>query len=246
MRCEIEPTHKQQREEKDSKQIPTQLLVAPDDIEAAVKQEMVHREVDARQQHKHDADALDIIGLEIADAGLMRAETTSGDGREGMAHRIELVHGSKVIEEGAKQGKCNINKPKQARGGPHGWGKLLHAQARGFSSKERYLLRAFGHRWEKSQSEHHHTQSAHPLHDAAPEQDAVRLLVDVVENGGTRGRKARHGLKESVGHIVDSAIHQERQHAEQGKQYPRQSHHHERITDLQATLFHRVANIVEQ
>ena len=111
VRGKIETAHKQQGENKDGQQIPTQLLVAPNHIEATREQEMVHGEVDARHQHENHTDALDIVGLEIADAGLMRAEATRGNGREGMAHGIELVHGTQVIEEGTQQRQCDVDDP---------------------------------------------------------------------------------------------------------------------------------------
>ena len=102
VRGKIETAHKQQGENKDGQQIPTQLLVAPNHIEATREQEMVHGEVDARHQHEDNTDTLDIVGMEIADAGLMRAEAARSNGREGMTHGIELVHGAKMIKESAQ------------------------------------------------------------------------------------------------------------------------------------------------
>ena len=74
----------------------------------------------------------------------------------------------------------------------------------------------------------------------------MRLSVDIIEDGGSRGGKARHGLKKGIRDIVDSAIHEEGQHPEKREQYPRQSHHEEGITNLQGAILVHLADAVEQ
>ena len=114
MRGEIETGHENQRETKDGNQVPTQFLVAPNHIETLVEQKMIHREVDARQQHEQDAHIFDITRLEITDARLMRAETARGDGRHGVANGIKGVHRSKAVGNGAKQCQDDVNNPKES------------------------------------------------------------------------------------------------------------------------------------
>ena len=70
--------------------------------------------------------------------------------------------------------------------------------------------------------EAHDTQSANPVRQRAPEKDGVRLRVDVVHDGGSRGGEARHGFEERLGNVVHAPADVERQHPEQGEQYPRQ------------------------
>ena len=219
-RGKIETKQEQHREEEYRQQVPTQLFVSLDHVETTIEEEMIHGEIDARQQHEQHANKLYVVGAEISDACLMCAETASGNGGHGMTDGVEPVHRSHSIGDGTKHSQRNVDDPQQARGGAHGRSQLLHTQAWRLGSEERGLLGAFGHRRQECQGEHHDAQTSHPLGDATPEQDAVWLLVDVVEDGGTRRREARHGLKEGIGDVVDRAIHQERQHTEDGEQHP--------------------------
>ena len=98
----IKTTQKQQSESHNGHQIPAQLLVAPNHIETTIEQEMIHREVDARKQHEQHADVLDIVGMIKPNAGLVGTETARGDGRKGMAHSIELVHGPYIVHDGTQ------------------------------------------------------------------------------------------------------------------------------------------------
>ena len=57
------------------------------------------------------------------------------------------------------------------------------------------------------------TQSAYPLRDGPLEQNPPAATLHVTDDSGTRGREARHGLKEALAHIERSRAKKIGQHA---------------------------------
>ena len=116
--------------------------------------------------------------------------------------------------------------------------EFLNAQAWGLGGEKVGSFGTFGYRWDKGQGEHHDAQAAQPLHDGAPKQDAVGLLIHVLQDGGAGGGESRDGLEECVGDVADGATQQERQHSEGGEQNPRKRDDHKGVVVVEACPAH--------
>ena len=70
----------------------------------------------------------------------------------------------------------------------------------------------------------------------APEVDAMREGIDVVEHRGPRSGESGHGLEECTAHATFRAAQQERQHAHHGEQDPCGAHYQEALAPPHAVL----------
>ena len=113
----------------------------------------------------------------------------------------------------------------------------MHLRAYGASSLSSEDLHSTTYqRRQHGNGEEDDTQSAYPLHERAPEQDAVGQPLDIVDDGDTGGGEPRHGLEESISHREDAAMEDEGKHAEETEDNPGEGDDDVGITTIQRVL----------
>ena len=72
--------------------------------------------------------------------------------------------------------------------------------------------------------EEHDAETAYPLYQRAPEQNAVRQDADIVNDGGAGGGKSGHCLEEGVRERGQIASNDEGHRSHKGEHHPRERH----------------------
>ena len=149
----------------------------------------------------------------------MDGETAGGGGCHGVVGGLEPIHAGSPVRETTADGEDEIDGPDPLGGGSEAGVHLGLDRSGSLGGK--HLDATADERRQDGDGEEDDSQTANPLHERAPEEDAVGQTLYVVEDGGTGSGKARHGLEESVSKVADAAVDEEREHAEDGKDNPR-------------------------
>ena len=152
--------------------------------------------MDRRQEHEHDGQAGDQVRLEIADGQRPRGETACSAHAERMADGVERPHPCEdVTHEGQRadaQEHPGEDEDHLVRAGPvilPGERRNLHI---GEPKTHRRRVR------NDEQQEHHDAEAADEMRGGAPEQQAPRQRLDILQDGGAGGREARYALEPGV------------------------------------------------
>ncbi len=197
-------------------------LVAEEDLWATYAQIVKEGIVEAGEQHEGDADVFNVCRMEEADALGVGAETSGGNGGHGVAYGIVQVHGTRPEQQGAKGGEEEIDGEGAASGGANLGFQFVQFQSGHFRGIDIAVLHFVD--GNQSHGEHNDSQTANPVHHAAPETQSVRESVNVGEDGGACGGESAHGLKEGVGQR-HAQMQDEGHHANDGEKHPRERYH---------------------
>lgn len=217
-RSNIEEEEEEQRESKDDVEEPSQFLVAPELAEVPMAHHVIEREVDAGDDEEERTDKLDEGGMIPAEARLMGGEAARGEGGHGVVDGIEKGHAALQIEHGTEEGQSDIDEPQGTRSVLDARMQFLEADARHLGAE--HLDGTWFDARKHGQREDHDAETAHPLGEAAPIEDAMRLGVNIVEDGTSRGRKPRHRLQEGIAKAVACAREQIGNHADEREDDP--------------------------
>lgn len=153
-----------------------------------------------------------------AEARLMGGEAARGEGGHGVVDGIEEGHAALHIEHGTEERQTDIDEPQGARSVLDARMQFLEADACHLGAEHldgaRFDARKHG------QGEDHDAETAHPLGKTAPVENAVRLGVNIVKDGTSRGRKSRHRLQEGIAKAVARAREQIGNHADEREDNP--------------------------
>ena len=140
-------------------------------------------EVDAGDEHYHDEDAHHIIGVPEGYPFVVSGESACGDGSEGLTYTVEEVHRSEPQQQYAHRCQRGIYAPDGEHCLADARVQLAVDHTGGFGVEygDAGGLVQFG---EHGQHEEDNPQAANPLGEGTPEEDAVRLRVDVGDDAG--------------------------------------------------------------
>ena len=164
----------------------------------------------------------------------MSGEPARGRGRHGIVGSIEPLHARSPERQSAGQRQQDIDAPN-----PLGRRRQpgVHLGAHGASSLGSEHLDTSAHeRGKHGNGEEDDTQSANPLHERPPEQDAMRQCLHIVDDRGTRGGESRHRFEISIGETIHTPVDEEREHAKEREDHPDQRDHHVGIATAQGVL----------
>ena len=194
------------------------LLIDTEDLPIPRTRHEIKCEVHTRQKHENGSHILQIWGIEVGEIGLMRTESTRTDGCHGMAYRIIKRHRSEEVKQGTNNSQHSVYEEDTPGRLLRLRAKLTHGNAGRLRGEQLRIVSVI--RGKQSDGEQHDAQSSHPLLYTAPEEDSVRLLLDIVQNGSPRRREAGHRLEEGIRHRIGRPINHERKHSEKGKDHP--------------------------
>ena len=75
-------------------------------------------------------------------------------------------------------------------------------------------------RRQQGDGEEHDTQTAYPLGERSPEEQAVREAFHIIQDGGTRGGESRHRLEVGIRETMDVSTDQEWERAKETEDNP--------------------------
>ena len=172
--------------------------------------------------------------MEIGGAGVVDGKAAGGGGGHGIVDGFEPVHAGSPEREHAADGEQHVDRPYPLGIGAE-TGVHLRTDGSGGFGGEHFDVSAHEGR-EHGNGEEHDSQSAYPLHERAPEQNAVGQSLDIIDDGGTGGGEAGHGLEVSIGKVGDAAMDKEGEHAEEREDDPGGSDYHVGIAAAEGVL----------
>ena len=201
-------------------------LVAQEYLWAAYAQIVEEGVVEAGEQHEGHTDIFHIGRMEEADTLCMSAETSGGYSGHGVAYGIVQVHGPSPEQQGADGGEEEVDGEGAACGGANLGLQFVQFQSGHFCGIYVAVLHFVD--GNQGHGEHNDSQTANPVHHAAPEAQSVRESVNVGEDGGAGGGESAHGLKEGVGQR-HAQMQDEGHHANDGEKHPRERYHEKTV-----------------
>ena len=126
-----------------------------------------------------------------------------------MAYGIEPIHVADIEQEDFEQGEEEVQAP-EPLGSVHG-ARVQFVVVDAVHLGHEQLHAADAQVGDEHHSEHDDGQTAHPLRQAAPQQDVLRNRLDVGKDGGSCSGEARQGFKKSVCKVRNALTEQERQ-----------------------------------
>ena len=235
------------RDRQDDRHVGPPLEVAEELAGPADQDEVHQHEVRARQQHEHRNRHLDQravvsgVGGEVADAGVVGAETPGGHRAEGVAQGVERRQVLQEQQHGQRRVQADVHEEQDPGGVLHaglGAGVAGTGHLRPHQRLARRTLTQDHH------EQHDDPQAAEEVRAGSPEEDAPRhqrrLLgivrhLQVGQHRGAGSAETRLGLEHGVHHrhgdprvLLDGAAgaaETERQGAQHGGQDPAQPDH---------------------
>ena len=156
----------------------------------------VQGEVDAPQEHEDGHHHIDVNALVIADGGVLGGKAAGGQGAEGVAEGVQEIHTPQQQEDGFGHREGHINLPEDHGGVFEAGFELIHRRPRHLGLVE--LHAAHPQEGEDGQAQDDDAQTAQPVGQAAPEEDARGHDFHVLDNRGPGGGEARGGLEDAV------------------------------------------------
>ena len=180
-----------------------------------------HREVDARNKTKEGDDVLHYRS-EIT-VVVMGGKSTRGSRCEAVVDATEQVHTGTPHSQNAQHGDTDVYHPYPLGVGTEAWVELGLDGSGSFCGKN--LDTTAYKRGQKGYRKEYYSQTAKPLRERTPKQNAVRQDVYIVYYGSSGSGKSRHRLEESVGERMQIASQEERKRSEQRENRPRERYH---------------------
>ena len=202
----------------------THLLVLEEYTAATNAHIIIQREVQAADNHEHRRHILYVVATEVGYALRMGAETTCGNGAEGVAHGVVKVHRTQPIEEGTSTGQDKIDEQHTTSRRADLRPQLVEPQTGHLCRVDVTVLHLIDRN--QGKGEDHNSQTAYPLRQGTPEEQRLGQTLDVVDAGGTRRGETTHRLKEGTRHIhvCQTKI---GHHSNNRKDYPRKGNNEE-------------------
>ena len=225
-----------------------ELLVAEIRERPAGEEPDVQGEIRAGYEHEEHDDERDRGAVERGDAVLTRAEPAGGDGREGVADRLEEVHPGEPEQEDLQGRDAHVDEPQDLRGGRDARRDL---RVGGFQAGRlgvvHHLAAAVEHR-QDGQHQHHDSHAAEPRLRGAPEDHAFRQALHAqrqfgavpqghpgMDERGSGGGEPGERFEERV--VPVHADHEEeRQRPDDGGHDPAESGHGVAFAETRATV----------
>ena len=189
--------------------------------DAAQKQQVVTAEIDGKQQHEHRHNGLQVVGI-ACHTVVPDAETAGSGGAEGSAQGIEHTHPTAEQEDKLNNCQRHVERVQNHGSGAHARHQLAHRGTGAFRLHDVHIPPA-GERNERH-DENQYAHTAHPVRKTTPDQRGVRQPFHFRQDGGSRGGKAGHGLKQGVHEGWDFPGQPKRECTHQGEQNPTHCH----------------------
>ena len=161
--------------------------------------ESLHIEQEGQAAEEHEEGAYPVRRVGEVGHGLIGGGVAAGaEGRHGVVDRFEQVHATHPVGEEAEHGEYQIDQH-YVVGHRFGAGGALVGPIRALGLEQLHAPDV-----EVGQYRHRHhdeADSAQPLQDGSPQQDAVGHAVEPRQHGGSRGGDPRHGLEVGVGKV---------------------------------------------
>lgn len=218
----------------------THLLVLEEHTAATNTHVVIQREVKAADYHEHRRHILQVTALEVGYAFRMSAETTRGNGGEGMTHGIVKIHRPQPIEESTSTGQDKIDEQHTACRRANLRPQLVETQTGHLCRVDVAVLHLIDRN--QGKREDHNSQTAYPLRKGTPEEQRLRQTLDIVDAGGTRRGETTHRLEEGTRHIhvCQTKI---RHHSHSRKNYPRKSNNKKIVGSVHSLVYLLAAQI---
>ena len=182
----------------------------------------IQREVDTRQNHKDSNHIFYKRRIPVSHTGLLGRIPSGSRRRKSMTCGIKQIHAANQQQYNCCHSQHEIYRPQTLCHDADFRMNLVVRHPRSLR-REKHLIahskdRQYGNRKE------HDSQSSNPLREASPEQHAVRKSFNIIQNGGSRSGKPRHGFKKRISHRRDTPTYIKRQHTETCEKQPRERH----------------------
>ena len=169
--------------------------------------EIEQREVDTRDETKECGRVLQ--GGGVFEDTLVVDHKTSRSGRgHGIIDAVEPIHAKQHVAGTTTGRDKHVDDPKPLGAHRQARVQLVLHGARSLCRK--HPGASTHHRRQDGDREEHDTQSTQPLGERAPEKDAVRQRLHVIDDGRASGSEARHAFEEGVGETGYVASEKER------------------------------------
>ncbi len=139
--------------------------------------------------------------MEVARASIVCRETTSGSGGHRIVHTVEESHASHIVTNSTADGKHEIDAPNPLRRGAQPRVHLRTNRTGGLSREHFHITSNKG--GDDGDGEEHDSQAANPLRHRAPEKQAMRQNLYIVENATACRGKTGDGFEVGIGEVVD-------------------------------------------
>ena len=188
----------------------------------AEQQEIIQVEVDAEQQHEHTDHDLKIRVVVGTHAQRLVAEAAGARRAEGVNERVKQWHTARAEHDRLDNGHGEIDGVEDFGAVAQFARDLAAGRAGDLSAHQVHgaAVRHGQHRHRKNKNAH----TADPVGKAAPEQDTVAQRLNIGQNRGAGGRKARNHLKKGVHKGRDLAGDDKGKRTENRQQHPDQRH----------------------
>ena len=194
-------------------QIPLQGVASLELAELAPDNHIVDDgEINTAQQHEQHYHYVAIVVVPEVEPVVLGRESTGRHGAHRVANGVIPVHGTQHEQRSKHNGKHHIYHPQALSRLAHARPHALMGDSCHLAVEERHSALVVEH-GEHGKGEEDDSHATYPLHHRAPEQDASRQCLDVVNHRGASGGKSRHRLEESVGKPCHCSREQERYHA---------------------------------
>ena len=190
-----------------------------------------HREIDARKEAEERTDIFLCRGVEGGNGSALRGEASCGRTGEGVVDGIKPAHTAQFIRKEAGDGQHDIDRPNPFGSRAELGVELGDDRSCGLGCKD--ACGSTDKRGQDGYREEDNTQTTDPLGDGTPEEQATWKPFRIVDDGSSRRRKTRYGLKEGVRHRMEIAAYQERHHAKDREEHPDGRHHEIGIASAQ-------------
>ena len=120
--------------------------------------------------------------------------------------------------------------------------QFVVSDTRGFRKKQHLTARAETR--QQHNGEKDNAETAHPLRETTPKENAVGKRFNVVKNGRAGSRETRHGFKKSICHRGNITTQQKRKHSKEREENPRQRNHY--IGFCAIGVYHTFVSVKQQ